>query len=107
MSRVDPLGKLGDVELSTIPAVVYETQDVARWMVAHRGQTLLDVQDVGDATLRLTQRAPGLPSISRKGPPGSASSATRGIQRPVAIGRRSSSPLETARPEAPGRGRWS
>lgn len=54
------LGKLGDVELLTLPAEVDSRGGHMSWLVSRRGKTLLDTQRSGASDLRVTQRAPGL-----------------------------------------------
>jgi hypothetical protein len=60
LSQVDPLGKLGDVELISLPAQTSWTGGTERWLVARRGQTVLDTQNIGSDTLRIAPRAAGL-----------------------------------------------
>jgi hypothetical protein len=65
LSMESSQGKLGDVELVTIPAEVDATGAIDTWMVSRRGKTLLDAQNIDEDTLRYTQRAPGLFHILR------------------------------------------
>jgi hypothetical protein len=54
------LGKLGDVELVTLPGEVNGAGGHEPWLLSRRGKTLLDTQKSGASHLRVTQRAPGL-----------------------------------------------
>jgi hypothetical protein len=60
LSRMKPLGKLGEVEVVTMPAQVDWRGSVEHWLVSRRGQQVLDTQNVGADVLRLTSRASGL-----------------------------------------------
>ncbi|PTL76867.1 hypothetical protein [Vitiosangium sp. GDMCC 1.1324] len=60
LSKVESVGKLGDVELVSVPGQSDGMGGIDRWMVSRRGQQILDTQNIGTSTLRLTPRAPGL-----------------------------------------------
>ncbi|MFP2905857.1 hypothetical protein ACLESD_12525 [Pyxidicoccus sp. 3LFB2] len=57
---VKSLGKVGDVEVVSVPAVVNEYGGVSRWVVSRRGNTILHTQSVDGDEVKVAQRAPGL-----------------------------------------------
>jgi hypothetical protein len=60
LSKEEPKGKLGDVELVTLPGQVDWRGSLEYWLVSRRGGTLLDATRSGTRDLRVTPRAPGL-----------------------------------------------
>ncbi|NMO15293.1 hypothetical protein HPC49_09250 [Pyxidicoccus fallax] len=60
LGSVTSLGKVGDVELVSVPAVADAMGTVSRWVVSRRGQTILGTQDVGRDQVKVVQRAPGM-----------------------------------------------
>jgi hypothetical protein len=60
LAQETPQGKLGDIELVTLPGEVSWTGGYTYWMVSRRGKTLLDAQLSASKDLRVTRRAPGL-----------------------------------------------
>jgi hypothetical protein len=53
-------GKLGDVEVLTVPAHVNEVGSYDYWLISRRGKALLDVQASGTTQLRVAPKPPGL-----------------------------------------------
>ena len=60
LADVKSLGKVGDVELVSVPAKVDDMGNVERWLVSRKGQTLLDTRGVGGDAVKMTRRAPGM-----------------------------------------------
>ncbi|WP_205525510.1 hypothetical protein [Pyxidicoccus trucidator] len=60
LASVKSLGKVGDVEVVSVPAVTNEYGGVSRWVVSRRGTKLLHTQSVGADEVKVAQRAPGL-----------------------------------------------
>ena len=60
LGTVKSLGKVGEVELVSVPAVADDFGGVSRWLVSRKGQTVLHTQDVGRDEVKVTQRAPGM-----------------------------------------------
>jgi hypothetical protein len=60
LGTVTSLGKVGEVELVSVPVTVNDAGIVERWLVSRKGQAILHTQGVGSDQVRVTQRAPGL-----------------------------------------------
>lgn len=60
MSKVDPHGSLGDLEVVTVPAQVERNGTVSAWLVSRRGQAVLDVQTNATRVVQTTPSPPGL-----------------------------------------------
>jgi hypothetical protein len=60
LASVTSLGKVGDVELVSVPAGLDEYGAVSRWLVSRKGQTILHTRRVGGDQVKVTQRAPGM-----------------------------------------------
>jgi hypothetical protein len=60
LGTVTSLGKVGDVELVSVPATADEYGGVNRWLVSRKGQAILHTQNLGNDQVKVTSRAPGL-----------------------------------------------
>ncbi|QSQ21271.1 hypothetical protein JY651_39790 [Pyxidicoccus parkwayensis] len=60
LGAVKSLGKVGDVELVSVPATADDLGRVSTWLVSRKGQTILQKQNVSDEEVKVTPRAPGL-----------------------------------------------
>lgn len=60
LGGVKSLGKVGDVELVSVPATADDLGRVNTWLVSRKGQTILQTQNVSDEQVKVTPRAPGL-----------------------------------------------
>ncbi len=60
LSRVEPQGTLGDVEVVTVPGQVDRHGVPSVWTVSRRGKTILDARNGGTRVVRIAPRPPGL-----------------------------------------------
>jgi hypothetical protein len=59
LTQVKEVAAVGDVRLVSVPAEVNRRGAVDHWLVSHRGQTVLDVRNIGGDTLRVAPGARG------------------------------------------------
>ncbi len=59
LTQVKEVAVVGDVRLVSVPAEVNRQGGVDHWLVSYRGQTLLDVRNIGRDTLRVVPEARG------------------------------------------------
>jgi hypothetical protein len=60
LTTVTPLGKVGDVELVSVPVEANALGEVDRWLVSRKGKAILQTRSVGTDQLKAAQRAPGI-----------------------------------------------
>jgi hypothetical protein len=60
LGTVTPLGKVGDVELVSVPVEANALGEVDRWLVSRKGKAIVETQSVGTDQVKVAQRAPGL-----------------------------------------------
>ncbi len=60
LASVKRLGKVGDVEVVSVPAVADELGGVSRWVVSRKGTAILHTESVGGDEVKVAERAPGL-----------------------------------------------
>lgn len=58
LSKPGDVARLGDVEVHTVPAVVTPVGEPKRWVISHRGQQLLDTQDLYSSAAQATPLSP-------------------------------------------------
>lgn len=59
LTSVTPLGKVGEVELVSVPAEANAMGEVDRWLVTRKGKAILHTRNVRSDQVKVAQRAPG------------------------------------------------